>query len=90
MDLLERAARTRQQAQAILDDLDLLEKWRRFGRPVLVGAVSFDLAVAPDIDMEVYCPELRIEHGFQVLTECALNPRVNHYLTTGEMLRGGV
>jgi len=76
MDLLERAARTRQQAQAILDDLDLLEKWRRFGRPVLVGAVSFDLAVAPDIDMEVYCPELRIEHGFQVLAECALNPRV--------------
>jgi hypothetical protein len=32
--------------------------------------------VAPDIDMEVYCPELRIEHGFQVLAECALNPRV--------------
>ncbi|MHB0956880.1 MAG: hypothetical protein ACYC0X_13160 [Pirellulaceae bacterium] len=51
MDLLERAARTRRQAQAILDDLGLLEKWRRFGRPVLVGAVSFDLAVAPDIDM---------------------------------------
>lgn len=76
MDLLERAARTRQQAAAILDDLGLLEKWRRFGRPVLVGAVSFDLAVAPDIDMEVYCPELRIEHGFQVLAECALNPRV--------------
>ena len=76
MDILERAARTRQQAQAILSDLGLLEKWRRFGRPVLVGAVSFDLAVAPDIDMEVYCPELRIEHGFQVLTECALNPRV--------------
>lgn len=76
MDLLERAARTRQQAKAIVDDLGLLEKWRRFGRPVLVGAVSFDLAVAPDIDMEVYCPELRIEHGFQVLAECALNPRV--------------
>ncbi len=76
MDILERAARTRQQAQAILSDLGLLEKWRRFGRPVLVGAVSFDLAVAPDIDMEVYCPELRIEHGFQVLGECALNPRV--------------
>lgn len=76
MNLLERAARTRQQAQAILDDLDLLEKWRRFGRPVLVGAVSFDLAVAPDIDMEVYCPELRIADGFQVLAECALNPRI--------------
>jgi hypothetical protein len=26
--------------------------------------------------MEVYCPDLRIEHGFQVLSECALNQRV--------------
>ena len=76
MELLERAARRRRQAEAILDDLRLFEKWRRFGRPVLVGAVSFDLAVAPDIDMEVYCPELRIEHGFQVLAECALHPRI--------------
>jgi hypothetical protein len=76
MEVMERAAQTRQQAQAILDDLGLLEKWQRFGRPVLVGAVSFDLALAPDLDLEVYCPELRIEHGFQVLAECALNPRV--------------
>lgn len=73
---MERAVRTRRQALAILDDLGLLAKWRCFGRPVLVGAVSFDLAVAPDIDMEIYCPELRIEHGFQVLAQCALNPRV--------------
>jgi hypothetical protein len=76
MDVIERAAKKRQVAQAILEDLGLLEKWRRFGRPVLVGALSFDLVVASDIDMEVYCPDLRIEHGFQVLTECALHPRV--------------
>jgi len=76
MSVLERAARRRQQAEAILRDLGLLERWARFGRPVLVGAVSFDLAVAPDIDLEVYCPELRIEDGFQVLTECSLNPHV--------------
>jgi hypothetical protein len=76
MNVLERSARRRQQAEAILRDLGLLEKWGRFGRPVLVGAVSFDLAVAPDIDMEIYCPELRIEHGFQVLAECALHPQV--------------
>lgn len=76
MNILERATQRRQQAESILRDLGLVEKWGRFGRPVLVGAVSFDLAVAPDIDMEIYCPELRIEHGFQVLAECALNPRV--------------
>lgn len=39
-------------------------------------ATPADHAIAPDIDMEVYCPELRIEHGFQVLAECAINPRV--------------
>jgi hypothetical protein len=38
--------------------------------------LSFDLAVAADIDMEVYCTDLKIEHGFQVLTQCAGNPRV--------------
>ncbi len=59
-----------------MHDLDLIAKWRRFGRPVLVGAMSFELTVAADIDMEIYCPELKIEHGFQVLSECAMNPRV--------------
>lgn len=53
MNIRERAARTRRQAQAIPDDLVLLEKWGRFGRPVLVGAVSFDLAVAQNLDMEI-------------------------------------
>lgn len=76
MSVLERSARRRQAAEAILSELDLMNQWRRFGRPVLVGALSFDLAVAPDIDMEVYCPELRIEHGFEVLARCALHPRV--------------
>lgn len=76
MDILERATLKRRQAEAILADLRLLERWGRFGRPVLVGAVSFDLAVASDIDMEIYCPDLRIEHGFRVLAECAANSRI--------------
>lgn len=76
MDILARANRRRLAAEAILAELDLLNKWRRFGRPILVGALSFDLAVAADIDMEIYCPELKIADGFQVLGECALNPCV--------------
>ncbi len=80
MDVLERAKQRRLTAETILQDLDLMQKWRRFGRPVLVGALAFDLAVAADIDMEVYCPELKIEHGFQVLSECALNPHVTSTL----------
>lgn len=63
-------------AEAILDDLDLINRWQRFGRPVLVGALAIDVAVAPDIDREIYCPDLKIEHGFQVISECALNIRV--------------
>lgn len=56
-DLLQRAEQRRQTAEAILRDLDLMSRWRRFGRPVLVGALAIDVAVAPDIDMEIYCPE---------------------------------
>lgn len=74
--ILERAARKREVAERILGELDLLARWRRFGRPVLVGAVAYDLVAVPDIDMEVYCRELRIEDGFEVLRACALHPRV--------------
>ncbi|MCE5302856.1 MAG: hypothetical protein LLF97_07075 [Planctomycetaceae bacterium] len=76
MDVLEQSRQQRATAEAILRDLDLLNRWRRFGRPVLVGAVAIDVAFAPDLDMEIYCPTLRIEHGFQVLAECAENPHV--------------
>jgi hypothetical protein len=76
VEVFERAKRRRLAAEAILQELDLLAKWRRFGRPVLVGALSFDLAVAADIDMETYCSDLKIEHGFQVISECAMNPHV--------------
>lgn len=75
-DVIQRSEQRRQTAEAILRDLDLMNRWRRFGRPVLVGALAIDVAVAPDIDMEIYCPELKIEHGFQVISECAMNPRV--------------
>ena len=75
-DVIELAADRKMVAESILADLDLVRKWERFGRPVLVGAFAYDLLVDPDIDMEIYCPDLRIEHGFQVLGECALNHRV--------------
>jgi hypothetical protein len=43
---------------------------------VIVGALACDLMVDPDIDLEVYCPDLQIEHGFEVLTACVANERV--------------
>ena len=63
-------------AQDILAQLQLMERWSAFGNPVLVGAVAYGLIVAPDIDMEIYCDEPRIEDGFTVLQACALHPRV--------------
>jgi hypothetical protein len=74
--ILHRADQRRIAAERILRELALLERWQRFGRPVLVGAVAYDLVVSPDIDMEIYCPDLKIENGFEVLGACALHPRI--------------
>lgn len=74
--LLMRAARRLQTAEHILAELQLLEKWRPFGTPLLVGAVAYGLVVAPDIDLEIFCDTPRIEDGFEVLRACALHPRV--------------
>lgn len=76
VDVEQHAAHMARRAEDILADLDLVRKWAPYGRPVVVGALAHGLLAGPDIDMEVYCPELRIEHGFQVVSECALNPRV--------------
>lgn len=71
-DALETAAQRRKTADKIIADLALAGRWGQFGRPVFVGAYAYDLMIAPDIDMEVYCPRLAIEDGFRVLGECAL------------------
>ena len=72
MDVLTEAQHRREVAGAILRQLRLVERWSAFGRPVLVGAASYDLMVAPDIDLEIFCPgQPRIEDGFSVLTACA-------------------
>jgi hypothetical protein len=75
-ELDSRAAERRRVAMTILTELDLIGRWQRFGRPVVVGALAYDLVVAPDIDMEVYCPEVKVADGFQVLSECAQLPGV--------------
>ncbi|MEV0297392.1 hypothetical protein [Nocardia sp. NPDC050710] len=71
-DVLEQSRRRVEQAKEILARLRLFERWGIFGTPVLVGAVAYELAMAPDIDMEIYCDEPRIEDGFAVLRECAV------------------
>jgi hypothetical protein len=75
-NVMQRAEQRRQIAYHILNELSLLERWRAFGRPVVVGAVAYNLVVSPDIDCEIYCPVLRIDDGFQVLNACACHPSV--------------
>ncbi|MDD5765653.1 MAG: hypothetical protein PHW79_05340 [Candidatus Marinimicrobia bacterium] len=70
------AKKQRQAAQNILEELRLIEKWQHFGRPIIVGAMAYDLMIDVDIDIEIYCPDLKIEHGFKVLSECAQNMKV--------------
>ena len=41
-----------------------------------MGAIRYDLMVALDIDMEIYCDAPRIEHGFEVMSEVARLPGV--------------
>lgn len=75
-DVLEQCNQRLRTAHDILAELRLFERWQVFGTPILVGAVAYELAMAPDIDMEIYCDVPRIEDGFAVLQACALHPNV--------------
>ncbi|MBA2286418.1 MAG: hypothetical protein H0W02_13125 [Ktedonobacteraceae bacterium] len=76
VDILDQAEERLRKAHEILAELQLFERWQVFGTPILVGAVAYGLAMAPDIDMEIHCDVPRIEDGFSVLRECALHPNV--------------
>lgn len=61
----------RRQADAILSTLNLFPLWEALGgEPYLVGALAYGLALAPDIDMEIYCAEPTLAQGFEVLKAC--------------------
>ena len=85
MTPIEQSEAMKQKAESILGDLNLVERWSRYGRVSLVGACSFDLILSPDIDMEIYCPETRVEDGMAVLSECTANPRVVSCLYRNEL-----
>jgi hypothetical protein len=74
--VLRRAAERQARAQRVLDALDLVRRWSRYGRPVVVGSVAYGLVVEPDIDLEIYCVQPRVEDGFAVVSHLALVPGV--------------
>jgi hypothetical protein len=84
-DVMEKSRAMCRRARQILDVLGLVRAWSRFGRPVLVGAVAHGLALDPDIDMEIYCPELRPEDGFAVLAQASRHPGVREALFQNHM-----
>jgi hypothetical protein len=75
-DVFLRAERRRMQALDVLERLSLLARWSRYGSPVIVGALRHRLVVAPDIDLEIYSDDPRIEHGFHLMSEVAQAPGV--------------
>ena len=75
-EILPRAEKRRGRALDVIETLGLLERWGRFGTPVIVGSVRHGLVVALDIDIHIYTPEPRIDQGFEVMAELALLPGV--------------
>src|SRR5262245_6552185 len=63
-------------ARQVLDELDLLDRWRPFSEPILVGSAALDLVVRPDIDIEFLVGELSIRDGFAVMSALAELPKV--------------
>lgn len=84
-DVFARAEKRRERALNILERLDLLSRWSRYGNPVIVGAMSFGLMVALDIDMEIYSDDPRIEHGFELLSKVARLPGVHQVRFSNEL-----
>ncbi len=74
--LLSRARRRQDRAMQVIDDLDLLHLWARFGKPVVVGSVRHGLVVEPDIDIEVYSDNPRIDEGLSVMAQVVTSPNV--------------
>lgn len=70
------AEQRRKQALEMLQRLDLLERWSRYGSPVVVGALRHGLMVTPDIDLEIYCDHPQIAHGFRLMSDVAHLPGV--------------
>jgi hypothetical protein len=86
-DILERAARRRQQALVVLGKLGLMERWSSFGQPRIVGAVRYGLVVALDIDIAIYAEYPQISHGFQVVSAVVELPGVWKVRYSNELTR---
>jgi hypothetical protein len=86
--LLERAEARHRAAWRVLERLDLLQRWARYGEPVVVGSVALRVVVRPDIDLEIVTDEPRVGDGFAVVAECAHIPGVRRARFRNELVNG--
>lgn len=84
-DYLVRAEQRLDAAHQVLEDLDLLARWRRYGDPVTCGSVAYGLVVEPDIDVEVFTDVPSIDAAFGLLHEVAKVPGVVRCAFTNEL-----
>lgn len=84
-DYLARAEQRLDAANQVLEDLDLLARWRRYGDPVTCGSVAYGLVVEPDIDVEVFTDVPSIDAAFGLLHEVAKVPGVVRCAFTNEL-----
>lgn len=73
---LDRANRKKVRALKILDELQLMQRWRTIGNCFVVGATAYDLIVSPDIDMETFSDELNPEKVMMALAPLVDNQNV--------------
>lgn len=76
MNRLMRAAQKKEQAYAILEELQLLEKWRSIGDCYVVGATAYNLIVTPDIDIETFCDNPEPSKIMSTLASLVCHPNV--------------
>jgi hypothetical protein len=62
--LLQRQDMLQEEAQMVLEDLELNGLLSQVGSPVKLGSAALGLMVWPDIDITVSCPGLTIDRAF--------------------------
>ena len=85
-ELLARQDALQVEAEAVLDDLDLIARISGIGRPIRTGSSVLGLMVARDIDVTSLCPDLVVGPIWEAVAPLALNahiPRLGFRNDTG-------
>ncbi len=73
--LIEYSMNLKNEALQVIERLNLVSLWQQAGgEPYLVGAFAYDLILSPDIDMDIFYENPKIDDGFRVLNACAHQP----------------